>query len=585
MSHINYDLLKKIVWNFADLLRDKGHGSTEDYARITIPTLAIKRILDLKDEYLHEYVKDSEDELQVGLIDIQSVLENINNKLHFYNLSDLKETPNQYNVVLLSWKNLMDYEENENGEKRTISLSYNQAYHTQAKNFVELMFEIIKTFEPLLVMVFNDFDFQRLLLEKQVVPYSDFYKICHGTIYNEVTQKKETHEYSLYSLSQYTFSNANISSDIFGDVYMDLIGRFAHDSGKKGGEFFTPTPLVENGIHFLALDEFVAKMKHGVISNLKIGDPTAGSNTFLMYAKKELDALAHKMNYDLPVDNLYFFAQELKSFQGSLGALNIVFHGLSHQFNTGITLKNYISNVITNYHQGIGQQSGKLDIVLANPPYGTKDYGIDYANQNKTENRFKYGIPNKSDGEYAFLLTVLDLLNSTGRALVVLPLGTLFRDASSHIRKQFLTEDVVEGLVTLPGNMFLTTQIPVVLWILNKAKKESDKGKVFMVNASQDFKKIGKFNEWQTTKSIDNYLSRAIEEDYSGYVDFETLEKNKFNFSVQRYFSKVKEKEEIDIAQLEKDIILIEDSISKQKKDMNSIISQILSLKEGKIDE
>lgn len=108
--------------------------------------------------------------------------------------------------------------------------------------------------------------------------------------------------------------------------------------------------------------------------------------------------------------------------------------------------------------------------------------------------------------------------------------------------KHLLTEDVVEGLITLPGNMFLTTSIPVVLWVLNKDKKEQDKGKVFMVNASKDFKKVGKFNDWQSEKAINSYLTRTEESDYSGYVDFSTLEKNKFNLSVQRYFSKEKKR-------------------------------------------
>ena len=173
---------------------------------------------------------------------------------------------------------------------------------------------------------------------------------------------------------------------------------------------------------------------------------------------------------------------------------------------------------------------------------------------------------------------IYDLLNKQGKAVIVMPLGTLFRDSAKEIRKHLLTEGVVEGLVTLPANMFLTTSIPVVLWILNKNKKVEEKNKVFMVNASKDFKKVGKFNEWQSEKAINNYLNRIEEIDYSGYVDFTTLEKNKFNLSVQRYFSEEKEKEFIDIVELEKEIIEIESNLVAKKAQMNSLISQVLAL-------
>lgn len=99
-----------------------------------------------------------------------------------------------------------------------------------------------------------------------------------------------------------------------------------------------------------------------------------------------------------------------------------------------------------------------------------------------------------------------------------------------------------------------------------------------MVNASKDFKKVGKFNEWQQDKAINNYLTRTEEVDYSGYVDFATLEKNKFNLSVQRYFSKEKEKEIVDIVALEKEIIELESNLVTKKTQMNSLISQVLAL-------
>ena len=235
----------------------------------------------------------------------------------------------------------------------------------------------------------------------------------------------------------------------------------------------------------------------------------------------------------------------------------------------------YLSN---EYNENtIGQYKNLVDYIVANPPYGLKDYGYDFA-INSGEDRWEYGIPNKGDGDIAFLLTINDLLTSTGKAGVILPLGTLFKDSTSKIRENLLTNDLVEGIVMLPSNMFQTTSIPVCFWILNKNKQEQDRNKVFMVNGFEEYIKVGKFNEFQKERCLHNYLNRIEEEGLSGYVSIQDIEENDWNLSVQRYVFKDEPEEVIDIVELNKDIINLNNDIITKSNDMNFILSQILKL-------
>jgi type I restriction enzyme M protein len=563
---ILYSEIRKIVWAFADMVRDRGNGTVEDYAKIVLPTCLIKRTLDLQSEFNKKHGSASFDLVDMGASTNEQALKDINS--HGYNFFDNKliDDSLQPSIMLITWQDLMQFEDNPNGEEKLVGkngqLEFAQTYTTKAKNFVELMFEIINSLNPTMKHVFNTFEYQQLIVQKNIVPFDEFYKTCHN------------------ELSKYDFNMENISTDLFSDIYMDLMGRFASDAGKKGGEFFTPTPLVRNAWQFIDIKEYARKLVNREKTSLSIGDPTAGSNTFLIYGYDMIMAECEKMQPGAVSKKVFsFYGQELKAFQYCLGLINMIFHNTIDAYNVGIPIENQNANVITHYFDGIGRERKKLDIVVANPPYGTKDYGVGYAEGAKiVDERWKYGVPKKQEGEYSFLMTIYDLLNEKGKSVVVMPLGTLFRDGAKTIRKYLLEEDVVEGIVTLPGNMFLTTSIPVCLWILNKEKKDSDKGKVFMVNASNDFEKVGKFNNWNSETAIDTYLSRNEITDYSGYVDFEKLEKNSFNLSVQRYFSEVEEQEVIDIAVLEKEIAELEDALMQKKKDINNIMSQIIAL-------
>lgn len=557
---VNPEEIRKIVWGFANMVRDKGNGTVEDYAKVVLPTCLLKRTLDLQTEFNSENGKSFFDLVEAGVSSAEQALIDINAMSYkFYDINKIKKECIQTSITLISWKDLMKYKENPNGEEVTISLPFNQEYKTKAVDFIELMFEIINVFNEKIEHVFNTFEYKKLIIQNKIVPTEDFYKTCHN------------------ELSKYDFNMKNITTDIFSDIYMDLIGRFAADSGKSGGEFFTPTLLVKNAWRLIDIDEMANKLVSGEKTSLSIGDPTAGSNTFLIYGYDEImkkceELAPGKVNKQ----TFSFYGQELKNFQYCLGLINMIFHNTIDSYNQGIPFECQNANVIDKYFTGIGSMRGMLDIVVANPPYGGTDYGVAYAESTKTTDpRWKAGVPKQGEKEFAFMMTIEDLLNKTGKAVVVMPLGTLFRNTGKQFRKYLLDNDLVEGLVALPKNMFATTGIPVVLWVLNKKKKDQDKGKVFMVNATKDFIKVGKFNEWQPEKSIQSYLSRSAIEDYSGYADYVSIEKNNFNLSIQRYYGEIEEEEWVDIEELECEIELVEKRLHEKRSIINSLVGKV----------
>lgn len=557
-----YQEIRKIVWSFADMARDTGSGTTEDYAKIVIPTCLIKRTLDLQEEF-----NQKEGKHIFSLVGITSTpkqaLEDLNREYGFYDFKANENIPRS--VILLTWEHLMSFQDNPNGKEITINLPFEQTYTTTAKNFVEFMFEISDCFNHLMNYVLDNFEFKQKILHKGIVPIENYSFTCH------------------HELSKYKFNMANISTDMFSDMYMDLIGRFAHDSGKKGGEFFTPSPLVQSCWSFFGVEEIAQELISGARKSLKIADPTFGSATFLLYG---YDAIMKACDQIKPSaiskEAFKFYGQELKSFQFCLGLTNMIFHGIIDQFNNGIPIEHQNSNVITNYKNGIGKFLGLMDLIVANPPYGTKDYGIDFAMANKnTDSRWQWGVPSKQEGELAFLLTIRDLLNEQGRAVVVMPLGTLFRDGGSDIRQKLIEEDCVEGIVTLPANMFLTTTIPVCLWILNRKKKDADKGKIFMINATDDFVKEGKFNKWNDQNAINAYLARKTNTGFSDYVDHKTIAESGYNLSVSRYIYKEEEKEAVDLPKLMQETDQLLKTISQDMTEMDSVLKQIIAIEKG----
>ena len=525
---LTYKQIQDINWMIADTIRDHGNGRNEDTIKVALPLLTAKRCIDLRAEFKRDVIYDSLEFEADGIL---------------YALSEFSAADARFAVEQevsewfdIEWSDIINFPENPEGDlvyyRTPRDADKSVIIETHAKNKIEFLFQVMDSFKN---EVFREFALE-YEFEKTIR------KVLKDQYINQI----------LVKLNEFCIDETHAPEDLFADAYMDLTARFASEGGKKGGEFFTPSNLTQGGVALL--DPDITSGKHCIISDI-----TAGACTFMTYAAKAIKAKHPEFTSRQFNDRVSFVTQEKEKSSEILGKLNMSFHGLNH--------KSFHGNTITEWKGKLGDYEGKVDYIFANPPYGLKDYGMEHAQaMSGKEGRWDYGVPKKGEGEYAFIQSIINLLNENGKAFVVLPLGTLFKDATQDARRKFLEEDIIEGIINLPGNMFKTTAIPVCIWIINKNKAESDRGKVFMIDASEECVKDGSFNAWKgdrNDKTIANYNARTVEEGFSEYVDFETLKANDYNLSVTRYVYTEEERESIDIHALNKKISNLIDEINR----------------------
>ncbi len=307
--------------------------------------------------------------------------------------------------------------------------------------------------------------------------------------------------------------------NVLGDAYEYLINRFADDAGKKGGEFYTPRPVVRLIIELLQPRE-----------GMRICDPTAGSGGMLIYAAQYVREQGGRSR------NLSLHGQERNLGTLAIGKLNLLIHGLrAARLEPG--------DVIA--EPGLVDPSGRLlsyDRVIANPPFSLKNWGHDFA-PNDPHHRFdRYNaIPPKTKGDLAFLMHMLGVTNSQGMVGVVMPHGILFRGgAEGKIRKGIVEGDLFEAIIGLAPNLFSGASIPVAICVLNKAKPPERRGRVLFVDAAQeDYYRQGKARNFIDREHIDKIVQtyEAFEDvDHFAHVaDMEEIEENDFNLNISRY--------------------------------------------------
>jgi type I restriction enzyme M protein len=570
---LTYEEIRNLNWFIADQVRDKGNGNNNDAMSVAIPILIFKRLLDMRREYKGQFNSPVHKE-QYNIMqlygDIDQAIANYQNnasvfavkadKLDLYRIewSDILAFPDQHDT-----ETALDYADELGGQFKSTS--------TDKVQFIE---EIIASFQNEKISeIFNYLDFKTKINSSnitQILTYQEFGKL-------------------LKEMDKYDLSLSNAPSDVFSEAYMDLLKRFAPQKGSKQGEFFTPNKIAKaliGAVNPTFLEEGVTV----------IGDPTSGACTFMTECAEhmiEQERIKLKKEVLTPtekkaiLEKLQIVVQEKDRVSFAAGEANLLLHDLLDKTDA------YHGNTITEFSEKIASKwLNKINYIFANPPYGLDDYGFKLATDNKKEGkeleRWGYGVPNASDGEYAFLQSILALVtNASEKAIagVVMPLGTLFRDSTLNQRKIFLEQnDWVEGIILLPGKLFNTTDIPVCFWIINKNKSENNKGKVFFINAENDFVKMKNKNDLVLEKLIETYLNKKEEEGYSKYVKIVaidetdndvTIKNNNFDLSVNKYVKKSKTKEIIDINKVLSETDTIKQELLLEQEKMANVLNQI----------
>lgn len=354
------------------------------------------------------------------------------------------------------------------------------------------------------------------------------------------------------------------NADIIGDAYEYMIANFASDAGKKGGEFFTPSQVSK------LVAELVSPQE-----NDRIYDPTCGSGGLLLKAYKKV-----------PSHKVAVYGQEVNNQTWALCVMNMFLHNVDDA-------KIWQGDTLANPQNIKDDTLMKFQCIVANPPFSLDKWdsgflsGLSDEEKKKEKmqasfdpfNRFAWGVPPTSKGDYAFVLHMLHSLDENGgRMAVVLPHGVLFRGAGEgKIRKQIIEFNLLDAVIGLPANLFYGTGIPACILIFKKNRVRKD---VLFIDASSDgnFEKGKNQNilrDCDISRIAETYKSRETVEKYSYLAKKEEIEENDYNLNIPRYVDTFEEEAPVDIDEVKGEISVIENEIAEVEAKMNEYLKEL----------
>lgn len=352
------------------------------------------------------------------------------------------------------------------------------------------------------------------------------------------------------------------AEDAIGETYIYLIGQFASDAGKKAGEFFTPRRVSELLVR-------LADPQPGS----KICDPACGSSTLLIRAAEHV---AKAQGVETQKADVQLFGQEATRQTQALARMNMFLHGLdSARIEWADTLNS--PKLI------MGDALMRFDIVLANPPFSLDKWGAEGA-ANDRFHRYHRGIPPKSRGDYAFISHMIESAKlHSGRVAVIAPHGVLFRGgAEGRIRQALIEENLLDGVVGLPAQLFPSTGIPVCMVIFDRAREKGgareDADDVMFIDASRDFlpgKKQNQLGDAQLDRIVAAWTAREDVERYAAVVPRAQLAENGFNLNIPRYVDTFEAEPEIDVAAVQAEIVGLEAELTATRARMDAYLREL----------
>ena len=304
------------------------------------------------------------------------------------------------------------------------------------------------------------------------------------------------------------------SKDLLGRTYEYCIEQFAEYEGKKGGEFYTPASIVKTIVEILK-----------PYNNCRVYDPCCGSGGMFVQSVKFIQEHSGSRN------SVSVFGQESNADTWKMAKMNMAIRGID------ANLGPYQADTFFNdLHRTL-----KADFIMANPPFNLSNWGQDKL---KDDVRWKYGTPPAGNANYAWIQHMIHHLAPNGKIGLVLANGALSSQSSGEgeIRKKIIQDDLIEGIVALPTQLFYSVTIPVTLWFISKNKKQ--KGKTLFIDARKMGYMVDRkhrdFSD-EDIKKLANTFTQFQEgtlEDVKGFCavsDLEEIEKQDYILTPGRY--------------------------------------------------
>ena len=358
-------------------------------------------------------------------------------------------------------------------------------------------------------------------------------------------------------ISRHRLGLQNTEPDILGRAYEYLLRKFAEGQGQSAGEFYTPKEVGWLMAHLISPEPHTT-----------IYDPACGSGGLLIKPRLLFEMTHPDEKSAAP----RIYGQELTATTYAMAKMNAFLHDfIGADLRIGDTFRN--PGFVTD-----DSALQRFDYVLANPMWNQNGKKIGYDDSLFTDDRFRryeYGIPPLSNLNWVWMQHILVSLKEAGRAAIVLGVSAVSRGSGSKqtsrerdIRKEFVENDLIEGVILLPKNLFYNTPASGVILLLNRSKPAQRQAQILFINLSNYFVDQTPKNvltDDGITIATDIYQAWESREKLSAVVPMEEARKTDYNLSPSQFVDVGNEVEHRPVSEILKD--LTEARITREKAD------------------
>lgn len=362
------------------------------------------------------------------------------------------------------------------------------------------------------------------------------------------------------------FNTLNLSreyledSDILGNSYQYILEKFAINSGRLGGEIFTPTDLSQLLARIVEPEE-----------DDRIYDPTCGSGSLLIKTAKRV-----------PYGKVAIYGQDINESAISICKMNMF---INNMYDAQIVCGDTLSNPLF-YDEN--NKLMKFDKIVANPPMGLINWSkgfhknsgmsLEEIKKQDTFNRFEWGIPPARRGDMAFVQHMLYSLADNGTMATVLPHGVLFRGLSEEkIRKTFIDLNYLDAVIGLPERVLFGTMIPSCIMVFKKNRDTKD---ILFIDASgeENYEKTRNYNRLKkesVDKIVETYKEFKVVNKFSYKAKYEEIVENEYNLNIPRYVDTFEDEDPVDIEKVSKEIKELRENLNKVENKMDEYLRKL----------
>lgn len=365
--------------------------------------------------------------------------------------------------------------------------------------------------------------------------------------FNRVTGSSKLSDSELKDLirhfSRYRLRNDDFEfPDMLGAAYEYLLARFAEDGGQRGGEFYTPRPVIRMMVRLVDPQR-----------GQSVYDPCAGSGGMLIFSREYVE------EHGVGAGNVEVYGQEKNGASWSMAKMNMLLHGIR---DANLKNDDTLSKPLHLDDRGSLRRFTK---VLSNPPFSLNYDQAAVALQEVARPRMIFGKtpPSGKKADLMFAQHMIAVLEEEGVAATVMPHGVLFRGGDEKIiREKMLRSDVIEAVIGLGPNLFYGAQLPACILLLRSAgarqlgrrdgvvAPDNWQNHVLFINADRDYVTGRAQNELgaqHAEKIVATYRNWREVDRYSRIVSVEELLNADANLNVRRWVDNSPEPEPQDV--------------------------------------